>query len=91
MIIVSQDKDSLYNFDNVKSIDVLNNEIFITDDILADKGTRIAIYKTEERAKEVLQEIVKVYANGKTADEGNTFFGGFSWIPADTLYEMPKE
>ena len=63
MIILNQDKDSLYNFNNVKSIDVLSNEIYLTDDILADEGTRIAIYKTEERAKEVLQEFVTGHIN----------------------------
>lgn len=64
MIIVSQDKKSIYNFDNIKSIDIVKNEVFITDDILADDiladaGTRIAKYTTEERAKEVLQEIIE--------------------------------
>lgn len=63
MIIVSQNKKSFYNFDNVKSVDVLDNEIYITDDILSDKGTRIGEYATEERAKEVLKEIVQCYAN----------------------------
>ena len=80
MIIVSQDKDSLYNFNNVKSIDVLNNEIFITDDILADEGARIAIYKTEERAKEVLQEIITAYTG-----DGMYEYNGY------ISFEMPKE
>ena len=46
MIIVSQDRKSIYNFDNVKSIDILGNEIYITDDILADEGACIAKYMT---------------------------------------------
>ena len=33
MIIVSQDKKSIYNFDNIKSIDIVENEIYITDDM----------------------------------------------------------
>ena len=59
MIIVSQDKKSIYNFDNAKSIDILENEIYITDNILADEGTLIGVYETEERAQEVLEEIIK--------------------------------
>lgn len=63
MIIVSQDKKSIYNFDNAKSIDILDNGVFITDDILADEGTLIGEYETEERADEVKKDIVKCYAN----------------------------
>lgn len=58
MIIVSQDKKSIYNFGNVKTIDVLGNEIFIADNILANRGILIGKYKTEDRAKEVLSEIM---------------------------------
>lgn len=63
MIIVSQDKKSIYNFDNAKSIDILDNGVYITDDILADEGTLIGVYETEERADEVKKDIVKCYAN----------------------------
>lgn len=63
MIIVNQERNGAYNFDNAKSIDVVDNGIYITDDILADRGTRIAIYETEERAKEILEEITLAYAN----------------------------
>lgn len=65
MIIVSQDRKSIYNFDNVKSIDILGNEIYIADDILADEGACIAEYATETRAKEVLQEIQVAYSDFK--------------------------
>lgn len=95
MIIVSQNKRNIYNFDNVKSIDIVNNEIYISDDILSDMGTCIANYETEERAKEVLQEIYKVKSDFEliknTRDNiqrdlivGNKqdFFD---------VYEMPKE
>lgn len=61
MLILSQDKKSIYNFNNIKSIDVIENEVYITDDILADTGTLIGYYQTEERAKEILQEIIKAY------------------------------
>ena len=90
MIIVSQNGKSIYNFDDVKSIDMLRNEIYITDDILADEGACIGKYKTEDRAKEVLQEIIKKYEKielGKyfkcpmVEKDGQKSF----------VYEMPKE
>ena len=59
MLILSQDKKSIYNFNNIKSVDVIENEVYITDDILADTGTLIGYYQTEERAKEVLQEMIE--------------------------------
>ena len=90
MIIVSQDEESIYNFQNIKSIDVVENEVYITDDILADKRTRNGQYSTEERAKEVLQEIIKVYIESKKAQETTSMFV-FSIIPSNTYYEMPKE
>ena len=84
MIIVSQNKNSIYNFENVKSIDIVGNEIFITDDILADRGTLIAEYKTEERAKEVLNEIIKRYAGWENLKAGQP--DGIC-LP---VYEMPE-
>ena len=87
MIIVSQDRKSIYNFENIKSIDIVDNEIYLTDDILADRGTRIGQYETEERAKEVLQEIINAYKDYRTAE-----CDGYTNILAKTaVYEMPKE
>ena len=85
MIIVSQNKKNIYNFDNVKSIDILSNEIYISDDILSDMGTCIAYYETEERAKEVLQEIVNAIECWEDLKVG---------MPHGTpsfKYELPKE
>lgn len=63
MIIVSQDKDNIVNFDNVVSVGIIDFDINdkncwqrITAETL---GTAVVLgdYKTEERAKEVLSEI----------------------------------
>lgn len=87
MIIVSQNKRNIYNFDNVKSIDIVNNEIYISDDILSDMGTCIANYETEKRAKEVLQEIIKSYRHYRTAE-----CDGYTNVLEETaVFEMPKE
>lgn len=66
MIIVNQDKDEIINFNNISNIFIynpLNNndgefEINADDNLL---GT----YKTEERAKEVLKEIIKIYRSSE--------------------------
>ena len=88
MIIVSQDKKSIYNFDNVKSIDRLRNEIYITDEILADEGASIAKYNTEERAKEVLEEIIDSLQNKSFVEIDSN---GITSKIAGALYRMPQE
>lgn len=100
MVILSQDKIQMINFDNVNEIFttetgeilVINNT-YITDDCLDVLGK----YKTEERAKEVLKEI-SMY---------NTRFNFFKYVCVDAqniaaknflkdnvafdLYEMPEK
>ena len=61
MIVISQDKKRIYNFDNIKLIEVLNNDIFIIDDILAVEGPFLGTYESEERAEEILRDIVHWY------------------------------
>lgn len=88
MIIVSQDKKSIYNFDNAKSIDILENEIYITDNILADEGTLIGVYETEERADEVLEEIIENIQCKSFMKMDNE---GIKTEVSGGIYRMPKE
>lgn len=69
MIIVNQAKDMIVNFNNVESIDIvvdldgtgkLPHEIYYETN---SKREKLGTYSTEERAKEVLKEIVQCYAN----------------------------
>lgn len=63
MIIVSQDKDNIVNFDNMTSIWIDDNILDKTNayfEICADDES-LGYYKTEERAKEVLQEIILLF------------------------------
>lgn len=90
MIIVSQNKKNIYNFDNVKSIDILWNEIYISDDILSDMGTCIANYETEERAKEILQEIIIAIRGKNMVQISNGEMKEVYPIKND-VYEMPEE
>ena len=73
MIIVSQDKMEIFNFEEIFRLYVDNwsNEEFATEPncfcIKAEKSSDNMVcaylgeYETEERAKEVLQEIIKAY------------------------------
>ena len=92
MIIVSQNGKSIYNFDNIKCIDILENEIYITDDILANEGGLIGGYKTEERAKEVLEEIIESYFTSIDYKYNQTLLAGdLKEYRAGLVYRMPKE
>lgn len=59
MWIVSQDKETIINSENIKEITVDDGDVCITDNIYKDIGEVIGSYYAEERAKEVLQEIIK--------------------------------
>ena len=65
MIIVSQDKTKMVNFDNLIQIYITQDEEetanFIRYESVDSLYEDLGEYKTEERAKEVLQEIVNTY------------------------------
>lgn len=89
MIIVSQSKNNIVNFENINLIGLdgefkIKARLGIHDEVLLGK------YKTEERAKEVLQEIIQSYVTNIKAKDAGQFFG-FSTIPSNTYYEMPLE
>ena len=98
MIIVSQDKMEIFNFEEIFRlyVDDWSNEEFATEPncfcIRAEKSSDNMIcaflgeYKTKERAKEVLQEIINKYKttlyNSKTNE---------TVVNIPKVYEMPKE
>ena len=63
MIIISQERDTIINFDNTCAIRLYSvngiTEVFV--DTYLNDSDLIATYKTEERAKEVLDEIARFY------------------------------
>lgn len=92
MIIVSQDKKEVFNVNNIFRlyIDTWGSEEFATEPncwcIKAEKSQDNLIcaflgeYETEERAKEVLQEIITAYTgDGVVENEGYV------------CYEMPEK
>lgn len=61
MIIVSQDREDIINFDNVKMINREENRILVDANFGRGDFYCIAEYDTEERAEEILRDIVHWY------------------------------
>ena len=90
MIIVSQDKRKIVNFDNLFNIDYYKIDGNFEIDANTDKDSiSLGYYKTEERAKEVLQEIMKRYLEIKCFY--NSKYEVMQAIEQPKVYEMPVE
>ena len=93
MLIVSQDKYNILNFNTTVNIGV--EEITTLNDIVQisaqTDGNTIVLgkYKTVERAKEVLQEIIKKYGEYGEIIDPKTGIEKLYTIPQ--IYEMPEE
>lgn len=99
MIIVSQDKMEIFNFDEIFRLYVDNwsNEEFAIEPncfcIKAEKSSDNMIcaflgeYKTEERAKEVMQEIIDKYKEYATILNRVGSISDVEILPK--VYEMP--
>lgn len=89
MIIIEQEKTYLVNFDNVSQItlgiDKEEKEYAVIAQTIDKEEILLGIYRTEERAKEVLQEIITKYKNWEYLKAGQPT--GLC-LP---VYEMPKE
>lgn len=96
MIIVSQDKESIVNFDNIVYLDIEKNSFnkYVIECYYNSKDEDfvwLGEYETEERAKEVLKEITKVYKFYKgmryTIGDRNNLLGEYEY----GVYEMPEK
>ena len=93
MIIVSQDKDTIMNFENIEILGIGNpleddeGKFKILANTTIDNQYVIAKYTTEERAKEVLQEIASTYS--KIGIVFDTFNGG--QVQQLPIFEMPED
>ena len=89
MIIVSQDKTKIVNFDNLIQIYITQDEEetanFIRYESVDSLYEDLGEYKTEERAKEVLREIITRHGNWE-----NMKMGQPSGI-CSPVYEIPKD
>lgn len=93
MIIVSQDKKKIVNFDNLTQIyitqDEEETEIFIRCETVDSLYDDLGVYKTEERAKEVLQEIVLKYGEYLKLEGGPAIIQGQMDIQPN-IFNIPK-
>ena len=95
MIIVSQDKDVIVNFDKVENI-WINNPLENNKrkfQIRAESYSRnmvIGEYKTQERAMQVLGEIIEFYEDTRQKMMLKNIYV-LDADAADFVYYMPKE
>ena len=92
MIIVSQDKKRIVNFDNLTQVYIThceedNTGYFIRVETVDSLYEDLGEYVTEERAREVLEEIIKAYRDYRTAE-----CDGYTNVLQETaVYEMPEK
>ena len=90
MLIVNQDRDKIVNFGNLTQVYITQDEekiaCFIRFETVDSLYDDLGEYKTEERAKEVLQEIISKYKttlyNSKTNE---------TVVNIPKVFEMPAE
>lgn len=90
MIIVGQEKKRIVNFDNLTQVYIThceedNTGYFIRFETVDSLYEDLGEYATEERAKEVLQEIIERYTNWNNLVCGQPT--GF----CSPKYEMPEK
>ena len=90
MLIVNQDRDKIVNFGNLTQVYITQDEekiaCFIRFETVDSLYDDLGEYKTEERAKEVLQEIIEAYLD---CNEEN-IYEKFAYVK-NKVYEMPTE
>lgn len=89
MIIISQNKMQMLNYDNISSIYISYTEPIIYARVDVAEDIVLGAYKSEERAKEVLEDITRLYRkNFQVIGERG---GVTDFIYPPKVYEMPKE
>lgn len=90
MIIVSQDKGKIINFDNMTRVyitfDEDDDDVCIRTETVDSLYEDLGYYKTEARAKEVLKEIVETYKNCNASAVST----GYGYVK-NKVYEMPTK
>lgn len=95
MLIISQDKKLVLNLKNIEAIGIgdplenNNGKFQILVETTSDNQYPIAEYETEERAKEILEDLTRLYRkNFQVIGERG---GVTDFIHPPKVYEMPKE
>lgn len=100
MIIVSQDRKTILNFNNIQDIRIERYSTHekgkyiykIFGGNFEGYATEIGKYATEERAKEVLEEIIESYLNSIDYKYNQTLLiGDLEEYREGLVYKMPQE
>lgn len=100
MIIVSQDKGKIINFDNMTRVyitfDEGDDDVCIRTETVDSLYEDLGYYNTEKRAKEVLAEIVQKYSSYLQLTGGPAIMQGQMDIQPNIFnipktYEMPED
>ena len=84
MIIECPDKKKIINFERITEVIVSDKDICVRDNFEVQKGLIIATYESEERAKEVFQEIISKYKTTSYNSRTNE-----TVVNIPKAYEMP--
>ena len=93
MLIVSQDKETIFNLEQIPTIQVNENSggsldsYFLT---IYPLGINLGYYKTKERAKEVFQEIIYKYQEVHTNINVSMVEVMYNYNEPK-VYEMPEQ
>lgn len=95
MIIVSQDKRIIVNFDNIVYLDIEENSFnkYVIEAYYNSKDTDfvwLGQYKTEKRAKEIIEEVVNEHEHSEGLKAKN-MLSISKIIQKDFVYEMPED
>lgn len=89
MLIVSQDREEILNFENIENIQISAEEGRYTIEATADTNTTLGFYNTKEKAKEIIAQIVELYEKCQiVVDERNRLV---NYVQRPKVYRMPEE
>lgn len=97
MIIVSQDKGKIINFDNMTRVyitfDEGDDDVCIRTETVDSLYEDLGYYKTEERAKEVLQDFSLRYEAIELCKREHSMSDilGYTFADYTPIYEMPED
>ena len=95
MIIISQNEKLIINNNNItliyiEFVEYEKIKYRLTAEMVTSSEIILGEYKTEERSKEILQEIVRKYKLGTNKIKIKTSRGA-EIVERNIIYEMPKE
>lgn len=95
MIIISQDKTEIINFDNVNTLRATKTGFIVSYENTYkpedDCSNILGKYETEERAKKILKDLILRYEAIELKKTDSTEKEGYTLSDYTPVFEMPKE